>query len=287
MLMDVVPVDVPDLLGLYVLDAEGLYADNVTNRLVHRKITSNSSDNTHYEDMWHVPIFRHNSHLYSPMSFSSTKFYTAGQLEKLRRQFAHPSATKFYNLLRRAGLDAENSETLERLNEIVARCEPCQIIRNAPLRFRESIGHEDVRFNARAYIDMMYLDGCPDLHIFDESTRFSAARFLPKVSTDYMWDAILMCWSTVYTGLPNNIIVHEGSQFRKFFAELAAIHGAEIGKSGVQSHHSLGIGGRYHKPVRDTYRKLKLNHPLMLRQLLLALAIKAMNDTLVPDRIAL
>ncbi len=55
------------------------------------------------------------------------------------------------------GFDAVNAETLERLDEIAARCEPYKRICNALLRFRVSIGREDVRFNARAAIDIIYL----------------------------------------------------------------------------------------------------------------------------------
>ncbi len=89
----------------------------------------------------------------------------------------------------------------------------------------------------------------------------------------------------MYTNLPNNITIAEGSQFRKLFAKLAAIQGVEIGKIGVQSHHSLGIVERYQKLLRDTYRKLKLDHSAMQRQLLLALVVKAVNDTLCPEGI--
>ena len=78
-------------------------------------------------------------------------------------------------------------------------------------------------------------------------------------------------------------MVDEGSQFRKIFAELSALHDVQLEQSGVQSHHSLGIGERYPKPLRHTYRKLKLDHPSMQRQVLLALAVKAMNDTLEPE----
>ena len=40
LLMDIVPVGIQDLLGLEFLNSEQLYADNVTNRLVHRQIVS-------------------------------------------------------------------------------------------------------------------------------------------------------------------------------------------------------------------------------------------------------
>ena len=230
-LMDIVPVDVPALLGLDVLDTEQLYADNVTNRLVHREILSKQGEPLAYKDRWHVPLIRQNGHLYAQMSFPCFTFYTAAQLEKLHRQFAHPSAGKLYNLLKRAGLEAVDAKTLERLEEIVSRCEPCQKIRNAPLRFRVLIGHENVRFNARAYIDIMYLDGRPVLHIVDEATRFSAARFLTKVSTDAVWEAIVMCWSSVYTGLLHQIVVDEGAQLHKVFADLSASHEINLEKS--------------------------------------------------------
>ena len=129
----------------------------------------------------------------------------------------------------------------------------------------------------------MYLDGHPVLHMVDEATRFSSARFLPKVSTDAVWDAIVLCWSSVYTGFSYTIAVDEVSQFRKVFAELTAIHDVNVQKSGVESHNSLGVGERHHKPLHDIYRKPKIDHPKLQRQILLALSVKAINDTLGPE----
>ena len=254
-LMDIVPVDIPALLGLDVLDSESLYADNVTNRLVHRCVLSLPGEPSEYEDRWSAPLSRHDNHLYAQMEFPDYTFYTIAQLKKMHQQFAHPSAEKLYNLLKTAGTEAFDNSTLTELEKIVAACEPCQKIKNAPLRFRVLLGHANVRFNAKSFIDIMYLDGRPVLHIVDEATRFSAARFVPKVSTDVIWDAIVLCWSTVYTGLPHTFAVDEGSQFRKIFAELSVLHQVNIHKSGIESHNSLGIGERYHKPLRDTYRK--------------------------------
>ena len=92
-----------------------------------------------------------------------------------------------------------------------------------------------------------------------------------------------MCWSSVHTGLPQCIMVNEGDQFRKVLAELTALYDIKLEKSGVEAHNSLGIGERYYKPLRNTYLKLKVDRPAMQRQLLLALAVKAMNDTLGPE----
>ena len=120
--------------------------------------------------------------------------------------------------------------------------EPYQRIRNAPLRFRVSIGLENVRFNARAYIYVMYLDGKPVLHILDSETYFFAARFLPKRSIDAIKGSIVLCWSRVYAELPDKFIVDERSEFPKIIAELAAIHDINIEKGDVEAHYSLGIG---------------------------------------------
>ena len=84
-----------------------------------------------------------------------------------------------------------------------------------------------------------------------------------KISTEAVWDAIVLCWSSVCTGLLQNMMVDEGSQFRKVFAELSSIHDVNVEKSSVESHNGLGIGESYQKPLRDILRNLKLDHPKM------------------------
>ncbi len=90
----------------------------------------------------------------------------------------------------------------------------------------------------------MYIDVRLAFNIVEEATRFSSARFLTKVSTDSVWESIVLSWSSIYTGLPQTIMVDEGAQFRKIFAELAATLDITIEKSGVQSHNSLGTPAR-------------------------------------------
>lgn len=66
-------------------------------------------------------------------------------------------------------------DTLEGIERIVAMCEPCQRISNAPMRFLASVGYEDVKLNMKVFIDITHLDSRPELHIVDEATRFLAA----------------------------------------------------------------------------------------------------------------
>lgn len=82
-------------------------------------------------------------------------------------------------------------------------------------------------------------------------------------------------------------MVDEGSQFRKIFAELGAPHNINLEKSGVESQSSLGIRERYHRPLRESYSRIKVDYPKTQRQLLLALSVKSINDTLGLDGIVL
>ena len=48
-----------------------------------------------------------------------------------------------------------------------------------------------MKFNEEVVIDIMYLDVKPVLNLVDAETHFSAARFIPDVSTRTVWSAIV------------------------------------------------------------------------------------------------
>ena len=56
--------------------------------------------------------------------------------------------------------------------------------------------------------------------------------------------------------------------------------GIELRLSGVEAHNSLGIGERYHEPLRRIYLKVKHDHPNLAPQTILRLSLKAINDTI-------
>lgn len=97
-----------------------------------------------------------------------------------------------------------------------------------PTRFRVSLGAENVNFNEHLFMDVMYLDGKPVLHIVNEGIHFSAAAFLPNVSKKTVWAKILECWATIYTGLPHKIIVEQGSAIGELFVSLGAASKVEV-----------------------------------------------------------
>jgi hypothetical protein len=50
--------------------------------------------------------------------------------------------------------------------------------------------------------------------------------------------------------------------------------------SGVEAHNSLGIGERYHGPLRRVYQKIEHELPHVGLALLLRIAVKAIHDTM-------
>ena len=93
-------------------------------------------------------------------------------------------------------------------------------------------------------------------------------------------EVIVLCWSCVYTGLLDNIMIDDGFQFRNIFEELAFLHHISLEKSGVESQNSIDVVKLCHKPLHGTYCKLKVDYLKTQWQLLFELYLKAMNNTL-------
>ena len=70
---------------------------------------------------------------------------------------------------------------------------------------------ENTRFNAILYIDFMYIEGAPVLHMVEDTTHISAAQFFELLTAVSVWETILTLWAAVYTGFPNRLIFDCGS----------------------------------------------------------------------------
>ena len=282
--MDVVSADVPALVRLDFLDYHSLLVDTVTNRLTKRVIVPDDDRQQYVMDEWHMPLTRKHNHVYARMAkLAPQVLYTRQQLQKVHRQFAHASAESLFKLLNTADKDKLTPETYHNLQEITRRCDPCQRIANSPLRFRVSLGSENLCFNETVFIDVMYIENRPVLHNVDSATHFSASRFLPDMSVKTVCSTIVECWASIYTGLPNRIRVDAGSNFGESFISLAKASSVDVDPSGIETHSSLFIGERYHQPLLKTFLKLKLQYDKVQDSALLAMSVKAMNDTLDPE----
>ena len=84
----------------------------------------------------------------------------------------------------------------------------------------------------------------------------------------------------LYIGFPEVMATDQGPQF-KFdrWRNLLNLAGITHHPSGVQSHNALVVGERYHSFLRGIYRKARQQHPQPENKHILALSVKAMNDT--------
>ena len=174
----IVEADIPFILCLRDMKTLNVYLDNVRNLLV-----STSSQ------VWQVvQKFDHlfllwDDHLRSFLtsSFDSNPCYlTETELHLLHRRFGHPTVNKLHRLLERSG--HVNKDSIEYINKY---CGQCQKHGRSPGRFKFVLRDDTIDFNYSIYVDVMYIDGNPILHIVDEATRFQAARWLQSITAQH------------------------------------------------------------------------------------------------------
>jgi hypothetical protein len=104
------------------------------------------------------------------------------------------------------------TDTRNLIEEITSACPTCEAIATKPRGFsiRDTV---DIVFNQSLLMNLMYIDARPVLHVVDAGTRFTAASFLPSDDAQTVWNAFVRIWSSAYVGLPQKILVDQGSIF--------------------------------------------------------------------------
>lgn len=269
--IDVVDADIPLLIGLDVLDKANIYVDNVHNRLVHGS------------GKWFLPLERKRGHLFLPWTTASILF-TRKELQKLHEHFFHPSAEKLYNLVKRARPQELSPQTRQTLDDISRACRSCKLFTMKPYRFRVSIPDENIIFNQEVALDLMFIDRTPILHIVDTHTHYQNAIPLKGESAADVWEAFVEAWASMYAGFPSKIRADQGSIFTSnYWRKCTEDVGIELQLSGVASHNSIGVGERYHGPLRRVFRSIRDAHPSIDPELALRYAVKGINDTSGPE----
>jgi hypothetical protein len=275
----IVKADTPFLLCLKDMDTLGVYYNNLKDLLVAPSRT--------------IPVVRRFGHpfmlwdqaLYTYIceSFEHNPCYlTTTELRQLHRRFGHPSADRLYKVLEHSGHDNIDKKALHQLNKF---CAHCQKHGKSPGRFKFTLrDNEDVDFNHSIYVDIMYIDGQPVLHIIDEATRFQAARWLKDISAKHTWDILRLCWIDTYIGPPELITHDAGKNFisREFrqYAQSMAISTKSVP---VEAHWSIGLVERAHPILRRAYQIITEECPGIAKDTALQMAVKAINDTAGPN----
>lgn len=266
----IMPCNTPFLMCLRDMDLMGIRFDNLSNQLTRGDLS--------------VPIIRKWGHpwlLLTPEDTLAHNYLTEVELRRLHRRFGHPSVARLHKVLKAAGHEV-NTPVLEWLTKV---CHQCQLNAPQPHRFKFTL-KDDYDFNYEVIMDIMYLEGKPVLHVIDESTAFGAARFLKKISTEQVWEALRLCWIDTYLGPPDWIVTDAGKQFTSDeFRALAKGMAISVKEVPIEAHHSIGKSERYHGPLRRAYTIIRAECPQTSPEACLQMAIKAVNDTAGPDGI--
>lgn len=277
----VVKADTPFLLCLADMDALGVYLNNLTNELVGATGT--------------VPVVRRFGHafmlwdqsLYAYVTQSielNTCYLTSIELQRLHRRFGHPSVDRLRRILERTGHEVPK-HALIRLSKY---CTQCQLYGKSPGRFKFTLKDEEIDFNHSIYIDIMHIDNRPVLHVIDEATRYQAARWLKEQTSKHIWNVLRMCWIDTYIGPPDRIVHDAGRNLTgKEFAGYARGMNIVTKTAPVEAHNSVGLIERSHPVLRRAYQVLSAEFNALgletNREMLLQMAVKAVNDTAGPD----
>ena len=279
----VVEADTPFLLCLKDMDSLGIYFNNLKNILISPNYSvSVVRQFGHPFLLWNESL---SAFLQDSLS-SSSCFLTDTELRQLHRRFGHPSANRLIRLLERSGHgDKLDKEAIHKLTKF---CVLCQRNGKSPGRFKFTLRDENIDFNHSIIVDVMYITGSPLLHVVDEATRFQAARWLPNISAQATWNALRLCWIDVYIGPPDLLIHDAGTNFTgREFQQCATSMAISTKCVPVEAHQSIGIVERYHAPLRRAYsvisEELKGTGTGVTRDMVLQMAIKAVNDTAGPD----
>jgi hypothetical protein len=130
-------------------------------------------------------------------------------------------------------------------------------------------------------LDLMFLGKRkPVLHVKDSGKTFNAATFIKGESSAEIWNALLQCWSGVYCGDPQEILTDSGTAFcSEEFHNLCEQHDIIIRHTPIEQHNALGQGEQFHCSLRRTFNKVSLDYPNVPREVLLQLAVYALNTS--------
>ena len=152
------------------MDRLQVYYNNVTNTLIGPAFTLLVIRRFGHPFL----VWREALRTYIQESFDYNPCYlTNTEIHRLHRRFGHPSAEKLYRVLERSGHDVDR----QAIDHLTKYCSFCQKYGRSPGRFKFTL-REDLDFNHSVYVDIMYINGSPVLHIIDEATRYQAARWL-------------------------------------------------------------------------------------------------------------
>lgn len=103
-------------------------------------------------------------------------------------------------------------------------------------------------------------------------------------SSNDVWEAFLCIRASPYVGYLDVLAFDQKTQFTSTeWLNLSSAAEMSLKPSGAESHNATGVGERYHAYLRRIHNKVRASAPLLPITVLIALSIRAANNTAGPS----
>ncbi|KAG1704025.1 Retrovirus-related Pol polyprotein [Nymphon striatum] len=198
-------------------------------------------------------------------------------IEKLHKQFAHPSAKRLKTLLKDAGGYTE--EHLNCVDHVTEGCDVCKRYKKTPARPVVSLPLA-TEYNEVVAIDLkIWKPNIYFLHMVDIATRFSLATVIRKKTPEVIADKIMALWIGSGMGPPKRFLADNGGEFaNEIFRDMCANLNIEVINTAAYSPWQNGICERNHAVVDDCVAKILEDQPKLNLEIALVWAVNAKNS---------
>lgn len=174
------------------------------------------------------------------------------KIQKLHKQFAHPSAERLKKLLKDSG--CTNDQILKLVDEISLSCDICKKYKSTPPRPAVSFPLASV-FNETVAMDLKQIQGKLILHMIDHATRYSAAVVIPNKRRETIVKGILENWVRIF-GAPTKFLTDNGGEFvNQDFLDVAEKFNVTVLTTAAESPWSNGLCEKHNGILADHVEK--------------------------------
>ena len=131
-------------------------------------------------------------------------------IEKLHRQFAHPTAKSLKAIMKNAEVFDDECSTL--IDDLSRKCEVCKRFKKTPSRPVVCLPMAK-EFNEVVAIDLKTFRDVYFIHFSDLHTRFHKAKVIKRKNPKTIVDSIATEWIGAGFGPPRKFLVDNGGEF--------------------------------------------------------------------------
>ena len=212
--------------------------------------------------------------MYSNEETTSSKLK---KIEKLHKQFGHPTSQRLRALMKDAGV--LDSELIELVEDVTKGCEVCKVYKKTPSRPVVSLPLA-TEFNEVVAMDLKFWrPGVYFLHLIDMATRFSLATVIRSKEPEVILNKVMIMWIGSGLGAPKKFLADNGGEFaNEQFRDMCENLNIEVLNTAAYSPWQNGICERNHAVVDDCVTKILEENPSMKLEVALSWAVNAKNS---------